>query len=154
MGYAIIIYLPPFCFVWMALYLLKSFVLIRSGIKLLKINRDEITTINGSLKTLILSVWGIDIGAVLASLLIIYQISIRVPFFSGVHSEWGIAFENAYYQAGVYIVCWVALYALMLLVSYVRFKKVLADKPKRNVLFIAYVAVSVALRAAFLCYAY
>lgn len=124
------------------------------GKSILKLKKEEITNPKGSLLPLAFSVWGIDIGAFLVSLIIMWVISARIPFLGIVHSEWGIAYENAYAQAVVYMICWALLYLSLLSLSYFAFKKTVADEPKRKKLFFALIGISLAAWAAMMCALY
>ena len=104
----------------------------------------------GSFMRLTLSLWGIDIAAVLLSMILTIVIASASPFLSVVFSEWGIVAESAYLQTTVYILIWLALYTVFLLPSYFLFKRKIIDKIKEKKLFASFMITSVAVRTLFL----
>lgn len=106
-----------------------SFAAVYLGKRICHINRTDIVNLNGSLIPTTFALWGISVGALDISLILLLLVSSNIPFFNGVHGEWGIPFENAYGPAVVYIACWMALFALLQLPSILVLKKKVLRKP-------------------------
>jgi len=64
------------------------------------------------------------------------------PFFSGIHTEAGLALEGAFGAAVVYSLCVLALHAAVLSLSYVVFLRTIKHSRKRKKLFFTYMAAS------------
>lgn len=78
-------------------------------------------------------------------------LSSNIDYFQVIHSEWGIAYENAYVPAIIYIVCWALLYAGLFSFNYFFFRKAIMNKSKRNKIFFSLIAISAIVWAALMC---
>lgn len=83
------------------------------------------------------------------SLIAMLLISYKIPYFERVHSEWGIAYENAYGPAAVYIACWMLLYAALLIPAWLFVKRKIVLRQRR--FFGWYLLFSVTILAVLLC---
>lgn len=114
MGYSILfLVIPPYSLIPIGLLLGISFASLYLGKRASRVQSGDIAHSRGSLISIGFAMWGISVCAMYLSLFIMFQISNEIAFFNGIHSEWGIAFENAYVPAAVYIVCWTLLHAAL-----------------------------------------
>ena len=141
MGYVIIF--PPYCLLTPTLLLAICFAVFYAGKNRLKINREEILNPKGSILSLVFKVWVIDLTALFISAIIMLIVSSIVPLFSGVNSEWGIAFEHAYFPAVVYILSWSLLYGALFSSSYYIYGSEITNKWKSKKLFFSLIIISV-----------
>ena len=131
MGYSVLyILLPPYCLIPIAVLLGISFVAVGLSKRICVLRREDIANRKGSLTPLTFALWAVSVGAMYLSLIVMLLISYQMPFFEGVHSEWGIA-ENAYEAAAVYIVCWMLLYAALQTPAWLFVKRKIASGSRR-----------------------
>ncbi len=143
MSYGIVLIMaPPFCLIWMACLLGITFAVVYAGKKIFRIRREDIAYPAGSLVPLVFTLWSLSVAALMAAFAVVLTLSLLIPWLGVVHSEWGVAYEKAYLQAGVYIVGWVLLFAALLTPVWLWFKKRLINRRKARWLFIAHVVVS------------
>ena len=102
---------------------------ISKGICVLR--REDIATRKSSLTPMTFALWAVSVGAMVLSLIAMLLISYKIPFFESVHSEWGIAHENAYGPAAVYILCWMLLYAALQTPAWLFVKRKIASVSRR-----------------------
>lgn len=138
MGWLLLFLFTPLAFAWLALLLGICFAIVYTCKRAFRIKREEIKHPKGSLVSLTFQVWGIDVAAWLVSFVTMFLVTYRMPFFEGINSEWGIAFEHAYPQAYVFLAIWAVFYAALMLPSYFCFKKRIVDRTKRNMTFICF----------------
>ena len=131
----------PYALVWLGLFLAMAFGVVFWGMRVLRVPKQEMASAKSRMY-LVFFAWGADIIAVLVSLILMSSISKYIPYFDGVHSEWGIAYEHAQLKAILYSFCVLALHAALLLFSYFGFQKTIPDRAKCNKLFRLYLAVS------------
>lgn len=153
MGIGIILLVVGFP-VWLGVLLGICFAVVYIGKRLFKLQKEEIAEPKGTLLPLTLATWGIDIGAVILSFIFVLTVTYNMPFFSGIHSEWGLAAENAYFPAAVYLFWWAALYAAMMLPAYFVFKRYISDSRKRNRMFWTFIGSSAVIWFVLMCLLY
>jgi len=126
MGYGILSFLIPWsALIILALLLGISFAGAYLGKVVFKIRRKDIANRKGSLVPTVLILWGFSAAAMYISVFTMLAISSAIPYFNGVHSEWGFAHENAYGPAAVYIACWMLLYAILQIPGFFVVKRML-----------------------------
>ena len=153
MGYSVLyILLPPYCLIPIAVLLGISFAAVSLSKGICVLRREDIANRKGSLTPLTLALWAVSVGAMYLSLIVMLLVSYQMPFFEGVHSEWGIAYENAYGAAAVYIVCWMLLYAALQTPAWLFVKRKIASVSRR--FFGWYLLFSTAILAVLLCLFY
>lgn len=132
MGYsALYILLPPYCLIPIALLLGISLIAVSLSKRICALQREDIANRKGSLKPMAFALWGVSTAAMYTSLVAMLLISYNIPFFAGIHSEWGIAFEAAYGTAAVYIVCWMLLYTALQTPAWLIVKNKILREPGR-----------------------
>ncbi len=153
LGYSVLyILFPPYCLLPIAMLLGISFAAagISKGICVLR--QEDIATRKGTLTRVTFALWAVSVGAWYLSLITMLLISYRMPFFDGVHSEWGIAHEHAYGPAAVYIGCWMLLYAVLQTPAWLFVKRKIASVARR--FFGWHLLFSTAILTAILCAVY
>lgn len=137
-SYGVAVFLfPPFNLIWIALLLGITFASVYAGRKLIRIGRADIAHPTGKLTSLALPLWGLSTAALAASFIVIVAVSMAWPWLGVVHSEWGIAHEQAWAQAAVYLGGWSLLYfALQLAITHRLFSKRIIDQDKRRRLYL------------------
>ncbi|MHB1316203.1 MAG: hypothetical protein ACYCX2_12130 [Christensenellales bacterium] len=136
MGFLVTVFL--YGSLWSFLMLFLCLAVIYAGAGILKISRDEIAGQRGSLLPLAFSAWTFAFTAMAGSLLIMLILSMVIPYFSVLYSEWHTAYDNAYVQLIIFCMSWAALYILLLLPARFRFKRFILHDPKRKKLFSAF----------------
>ncbi len=141
-SYGLIFFLmPPFCLIWIAWLLGITFAAVYAGKRLLRIGRDDVLHPRGSLLPLVLPLWGLSVAALLVSFIVTVAVSFAWPWLSTVHSEWGIAYEQAWGQAAVYVGVWSLLdFSLLLLITRRLFARRIASKTKARKLYLLHAA--------------
>lgn len=123
---------PPLLLILISIVLVISFSVLYIMKRVVKLNKDEIANEKGSLIPLALTTWGFNVLSLAIALIVMDIISFTVPFLDRIHSEWGIAFANAYVPAIIYVAALILLYAaLLILFNHFVFKKKITNKPKR-----------------------
>ena len=143
MGFvAVLMVYPPACFIWIVFLLIECVLIMKLGGRILNLSEVGVMDAKSTFTNFTMKVWGIDILAMLVSSILMLIITSAMPFFADVYSEWGIAAENAYFQAVIYVLIWVVLYSGLLSPSYVIFKRKIKDSSKRKKLFVSFIAIS------------
>ena len=150
MGYSVLyILFPPYCLLPIALLLGISFLAVRLSKGICALRREDIANRRGSLTPLTFALWAVSVGGMYLSLIAMLLISYKIPYFERVHSEWGIAYENAYGPAAVYIACWMLLYAALQIPAWQFVKRKIVLRQRR--FFGWYLLFSVTILAVLLC---
>jgi hypothetical protein len=156
MGYAgiLLLIIPQLFLILVSILFIITFAAIYIMKWIVKLSKEEIVNRKGSLLPLAFSAWGCNIIALAASLGIMDIVSFSIPFFDGIHSEWGIAFANAYVPALIYIICLALLHAALLLFSHFAFKKRITIRPKRIKMLTVFIVSSVLVWAFIMCFGF
>jgi|GEM_PF-3753138 len=148
MGFGVVILFAIFPFLSLAI----CFVVLYTAKNKLKICREEIANPKGSMLRLVIKAWVMDVTALYISLIIMLIVSMIVPFFSGIHSEWGMAYDQAYFPAVVYIFGWSLLYAILSFSSiYCVYGSEITDRWKSKKLFLAFTVTSAIIWTVIMC---
>ena len=107
--------------------------------RIFKLNKEEIANENGSLVSLALSAWAINLAALAAALVIMDFVSFSIPFLNVIHSEWR-GKSNDHLPEIIYTLFLALLHVVFLLFSYFAFRKKIVNKVKRNKMYVAFVA--------------
>lgn len=150
----LLLILPPFNLIPIAISLATCFAVLYAMKGILKIKKEDITSGKSSIISLVFAVWGVSIGALLISFIIMNIIGHNIPYFIPMYREMAMAGEDRTTPAIIYVVCQVLLYAVILPFSYFVFRRMVKNKTKRNRLFIALFVISVILWALFMCFAF
>jgi hypothetical protein len=129
--------------IWAGIMLAFCFLVLTLGKKIFNIGREDLRNFNGSFTPFVFTVWGLDVAALEAASILALILSMTVDYFSITNDEWGIAHAGAQEQAGTLIGLWTVFYFGFLLLSYLMFKKNIADPNKRVKLFCWFAAISV-----------
>lgn len=152
MGYSgIILILHPLALLVLAsILLIISFTVVYIMKWIFKISREEIVNENGSLVSLALSTWAINLVALAVALVTMDFVSFSIPFLNVIHNEWR-GLSNDYLPELIYIICLALLHAVLLLFSYFAFRKKIVNKVKRNKMYVAFVVSSALIWAILMC---
>mgnify|MGYP001013400421 CR=1 FL=1 len=153
MGYSILLFLvPPICAIPAALLLGITFAALHLSKWTSVLQREDVAHPKGSLVSTGFAVWGISSGAMAAALITTLIVTSFFPFFEGIHSEWGLAYENAYGPAAIYLAIWTLLHAALQFPSIFVLKKRVPGKYGR--VYVWYLLFSTVIWAALLFLAY
>ena len=145
-------FFPLYFLIWISLILGLCFAIVYAGKAIFRIKKEEISNVKGSLVSMVFPVWGINIGAWFISYILLVCTISDLPFFESINSEWGIAYENAFLQAYVFLACWAVLYAALMIPAYFIFKGRILDVKKRKSFFAFFIIMSVLIGIAFYTY--
>lgn len=131
--------IPPYSFIWIGLFLLSSLGSIFLGAKILRIERQEMSSPKG-LFPLALQVWGVQIACIFLSGIAMLLTATVLPVFSELVSEFG-SYQQTLFQWLLYIFCWAIFAGILSSCSFGFFHNAISNSKKRMKLFICSLSV-------------
>ncbi len=144
--------MPQTLLLIMVILLVITFVSIYVTKKAVKLSKEEINHDKGSLVSLAFRSWGINIASLAAALVIMDMVSLSIPFFEVLHSEWRGITEHAPIPEIVYIFCLALSHGALLVLSYPAFKKRILSRAKRIKIFVVFDVMSALMWALLMCF--
>ena len=137
-GYIIILWIIiPYNVGWFLLLCILHVVVLAIGGKMVKITEGPNPQKIQSLFKVIPFTCLMNVSGTIVSVFLMGFISILIPFFEGVHSEWGITNIYELIVAIIYSFHVIAIYSVVYSLSYFSFKKHVIHEKKRHTLFTA-----------------